>query len=74
MTEDDRVAAADDVLRLRAENPVEWMMASSSDVPAPAKSRALRYRRNRVGVTLFTRSSVHWAERMVATVVPAIVV
>src|SRR5215510_3654078 len=53
-------------LALALKNPVEWISFSRVAGRARAKSSAVRYRVKSVRVTAFTRSSVHWAERMVA--------
>ena len=47
--------------------PVLRMISSTSSSFAPARDSASGKRRNRTGVTSFTRSSVVWAERIVAT-------
>ena len=52
---------------LLRKKPVERISCSSSAGSAAAKAAALRYFANSAGVTLFTRSSVHCAERIVAT-------
>src|SRR5689334_6013184 len=46
--------------------PVEWMIPSSSDGSAAARSAGVGYFANSVGVTMLTRSSVHCADRIVA--------
>ena len=51
---------------LLRKKPVGRIVSSSSAGSASARSFAVRYRRKRVGVTWLTRSSVHWAARMVA--------
>src|SRR5215470_504596 len=53
-------------LALALKKPVEWISVSRVEGRARAKSSAVRYRVKSVRVTAFTRSSVHWAERMVA--------
>src|SRR5262249_30451922 len=53
-----------DLLR---KNPVERMSGSSCSGFRAAKSSTVGYFWNSTGVTIFTRTSVHWAERMVAT-------
>src|SRR6184192_3525784 len=55
-----------DLVLLR-KNPVLWISCSSTAGSALAKSRAERYFANRAGVTMLTRASVDWADRMVAT-------
>src|SRR5207249_1997448 len=47
--------------------PVEWISPSSVARSAAVQSGAVRYFRKSAGVTMFTRSSVHWAARIVAT-------
>src|SRR5260221_2756536 len=47
--------------------PVERMMSSTSAGAASARLSAVGNRAKSKGVTRFTRSSVHWAERIVAT-------
>ena len=47
--------------------PVDWICGSSSSVVAFASDWALGYRLKSAGVTWFTRSSVHCADRIVAT-------
>ena len=54
-------------LVLFRKNPVLWISCSSTAGSAPARSRAERYFANRAGVTMLTRASVDWADRMVAT-------
>ena len=55
--------------RLRAlarKNPVERISVSTSARSAAASDGASGYRANSAGVVRLTRTSVHWAERMVA--------
>src|ERR671935_199956 len=52
---------------LARKNPVERMSFSRLGGRARASSRAVGYLRKSSGVTMFTRSSVHCAERIVAT-------
>ena len=57
------------VFRLLAfcrKNPVERMMSSSTAAGASAMACGVGKVANSFGVTRFTRSSVHWADRMVA--------
>lgn len=64
-------SAAASPMRLRAferKKPVEWMSVSSSSGSARARSKGEGYRRNRAGVTILTRASVHCAESTVATI------
>ena len=55
------------LLVLARKNPVERMMVSTSAGAASARLGAVGKRAKSKGVTWLTRSSVHWAERMVAT-------
>ena len=48
-------------------NPVDWMIVSTSAGSADARSAGVGYFANRFGVTMLTRSSVVWADRIVAT-------
>ena len=48
-------------------NPVGRISAWNSSGSAPAKSDAVLYFAKSGPVTKFTRASVHWAERIVAT-------
>src|SRR5258708_357020 len=52
---------------LLRKKPVERISGSSCSGVSTAKSFGVGYLRNRMGVTILTRTSVHWAERMVAT-------
>ncbi len=52
---------------LLLKNPVERMSLANSSCEALAKSSMAGYFLKSPGVTLLTRSSVHWAERIVAT-------
>src|SRR5262245_11209392 len=61
------LAIPDRARALARKNPVEWISRSSVARSALAQSCARWYRRNRSAVTTFTRSSVHCAERIVAT-------
>ena len=54
-------------LLLFRKKPVEWMISINSSSSAPAILRGDENRLNRPGVTMFTRTSVHWALRIVAT-------
>ena len=54
-------------LALLWKKPVVRMRSSSSGRGAWAMAAGVGKRRNSSGVTRFTRTSVHWAERMVAT-------
>jgi len=51
---------------LLRKNPVLWMIRSILAIGAAARSAAVGYFLNSSGVTILTRTSVHWAERMVA--------
>ena len=56
-------------MRLRVlarKNPVGRISASTSSTGASANESASGKRANSAGVVRFTRSSVHWADRMVA--------
>jgi hypothetical protein len=53
-------------------NPVERIRSSTSPCEAPARVRGSGKRAKSAGVTRLTRTSVHWAERMVATAVVGI--
>ena len=48
---------------LARKKPVECMYCSTSATSASARDSRVGNRANRAGVTLFTRSSVHWAAR-----------
>ena len=61
-----RAAPTTDFDLLR-KNPVERMSGSSSSGCKAAKCSGVGYFLKRIGVTMFTRTSVHCAERMVAT-------
>src|SRR6266513_3612146 len=52
---------------LLRKNPVLWISCSRTCGSALAKSRAVWYFANSAGVTILTRASVDWAERIVAT-------
>src|SRR5271165_1019258 len=54
-------------LALLLKNPVERISCASSAWFALARSATVGYLAKRPGVTSFTRLSVHWAERIVAT-------
>ena len=54
-------------LALFLKKPVDRMISSTSSCLAPANSSGVVKRSKRTGVTMFTRSSVHCAERIVAT-------
>ena len=54
-------------LDLLRKKPVERISSSKAACGRAAKSCGVGYFRNSSGVTLFTLSSVHWAERIVAT-------
>ena len=47
--------------------PVERMISSTSSTSAAAISTGVGYFSNSAGVTMFTRASVHWADRRTAT-------
>ena len=51
---------------LLRKKPVLWITFSSALIGAAAIAAGVGQRRNSSGVTMFTRSSVHWAERIVA--------
>src|SRR2546423_4132931 len=51
---------------LLRKKPVEWISRSSVGGSAAANAAASVYFANSAGVTLFTRSSVHWADSIVA--------
>ena len=51
---------------LLRKKPVERMMPSISSCRAAAMRRASGYFLNSAGVTMLTRASVHWADRIVA--------
>ena len=55
------------LLVLARKNPVGLRIASISSRSASAYACAVGYLAKRVGVTLFTVTSVVWADRMVAT-------
>ena len=55
------------LLALERKKPVGRMICSISSADAAASAAGEGYRANSPGVTWLTRSSVHWAERMVAT-------
>ena len=61
-----RAAPINDLALLR-KKPVEWIASSTSLWSAPAKASGVGKRSNSGGVTRLTRSSVHCAERIVAT-------
>ena len=46
---------------LARKKPVEWMYSSTSEISALARASRVGKRAYRAGVTLLTRSSVHWA-------------
>src|SRR5439155_1431553 len=46
--------------------PVDLIICSSSSRSAAANAAASGYRAKSAGVTMLTRTSVHWAERIVA--------
>jgi hypothetical protein len=62
-----RAISARMFLALLRKKPVERISRSRVSWGVRAQSRAVRYFANSAGVTMFTRLSVHWAERMVAT-------
>ncbi len=55
------------ILRLLAKKPMERMTPSSSSWLVCASSPGPGQRANRSGVTMFTRASVHWADKTTAT-------
>src|SRR5262245_62876007 len=54
------------LLALLRKKPVLWIAFSSSPRLAAANAAAVGYFLNKAGVTMFTRTSVHCAERIVA--------
>ena len=54
-------------LALFRKKPVERISSSTSACEPAARARASGYRAKSAGVTMLTRTSVHWAERIVAT-------
>ncbi len=63
---DHRVAMPTRLRALARKNPVEWMIASTSSRSAAASASGSGNRAKSAGVVRLTRSSVHWADRMVA--------
>ena len=59
-------AIARRLLALLRKKPVDWTSRSSSSCVTAASDVTVGYFRNSTGVTLFTRSSVHCADRIVA--------
>src|SRR5262247_1301064 len=55
-----------DLVLLR-KKPVLWISLWNTAGSAAAYSAAFRYFANNAGVTMFTRASVDWADRIVAT-------
>ena len=51
---------------LLRKNPVVWISSSTSAGSAAARSAGVGYLANSGGVTMLTRSSVVWADRIVA--------
>ncbi len=48
---------------LARQKPVEWMISPTSSSVAAARASRVGYFAYRMGVTRFTRASVHWAAR-----------
>ncbi len=62
-----RLAAPMMFFVLFRKKPVGWTISSTSAGSAPASAWGVGKRSNRIGVTLFTPTSVVWAESITAT-------